>query len=659
MSKPFFTRPNFWDRDVVQYSGTSITLSGETNISQSGYFRIQKDATPSYVATCLDTGGTVVWMASSGGGTFTGNTSASCITDLYVTNIHGCSPITVWDSIQSVGSSSSGMMTFSLGKYNSVDFYSNYSSTIGGRQNKITGSTYSSINGGIYNFISDGRGSNIAGGGYNSIIGISGNYSFIGGGLDNIISGSSIYSSVGGGRGNSIKNSKHSIIGGGLNNSIYEVPTTGLYNSNVIVGGVGNKIINEYSPYVSAQSSFIGGGVRNYIKSDYWPSWYYSTSSIVGGRGNSVRGAYASIVGGFYNTVNGSNSAIAGGSNNLLGGWRSFIGAGQYNKVYSTASVVGGSYNFIQAGGDNFIGHGSFNRINSGSGNSIIGGVHNVCEGVNVHILGSYITGTTDNTVYTPKIISVNANGVNTNEPSAAGLISDFTHYNELKSDKTTSGLVYSNFNVTTPKNLPNNSVAGFVGSVGLTFWNRDTAFNLNTNTGASALTGLDGASVVSASGGIVGRILGVRSTIASTLSGVHIDNASFYHCNNPDTSEPFLNGIYGIKNIYGFRMEPISTTSNGYTANTTNIWGVLIEDINSKNYFAGTVGIGDSTETPTSTLDINGVSGSTQLRLRKSYTPTSTSDTNGNIGDIAWDNNYIYVKTNTGWGRTLLDYAF
>jgi len=47
--------------------------------------------------------------------TFTGNTSGDCITDLYITNLHGCSPITVHDSIQSVGSSATGTTSFAFG----------------------------------------------------------------------------------------------------------------------------------------------------------------------------------------------------------------------------------------------------------------------------------------------------------------------------------------------------------------------------------------------------------------------------------------------------------------------------------------------------------------------------------------------------------------
>ncbi len=56
----------------------------------------------------------------------------------------------------------------------------------------------------------------------------------------------------------------------------------------------------------------------------------------------------------------------------------------------------------------------------------------------------------------------------------------------------------------------------------------------------------------------------------------------------------------------------------------------------------------------PTSQIDIAGA-GSSQLRLRSSFTPSSTSDPSGNSGDIAWDNDYFYVKTGAGWKRAAL----
>ncbi len=64
---------------------------------------------------------------------------------------------------------------------------------------------------------------------------------------------------------------------------------------------------------------------------------------------------------------------------------------------------------------------------------------------------------------------------------------------------------------------------------------------------------------------------------------------------------------------------------------------------------------IGIGIDDPTAKIDINNPAGFGQLRLRNSYTPDDTSDPNGNIGDISWDDNYFYVKTNAGWKRTAL----
>ena len=57
----------------------------------------------------------------------------------------------------------------------------------------------------------------------------------------------------------------------------------------------------------------------------------------------------------------------------------------------------------------------------------------------------------------------------------------------------------------------------------------------------------------------------------------------------------------------------------------------------------------------PTSRAHINGANGYTQFRLEKTYTPTGTSDALGATGDIAWDDNYFYIKTAAGWKRAAL----
>lgn len=63
-------------------------------------------------------------------------------------------------------------------------------------------------------------------------------------------------------------------------------------------------------------------------------------------------------------------------------------------------------------------------------------------------------------------------------------------------------------------------------------------------------------------------------------------------------------------------------------------------------------------TSTPsaaTSRIHIVETNGYEQLRLETPYTPSSTADTNGNVWDIAWDDDYTYVKTSAGWKRSAL----
>ena len=271
----FLTRPRFQDRDIKQISGDTITLSGETNVS--GVFRVIPNATPGYVLTALDSLGTVYWQPSSGGGSFTGNTSGDCITDLWVTNIHGCSPITIWDSIQSLGSVSSGVpsLTFGVSNYatnlasiafGGFNLSSGDASFAEGAYNEATGDTshaegfFTKAHGigshaeGGYTLAS-GDYSHAGGFGVNSGITVvaSGNYSFAhyrnsGKGLGVIAESGAIL----GGRNHTIQiDANFSAILGGDGGFIDEKSV-----ACAILGGVGNQILDNIT------GSIVRGGAN-------------------------------------------------------------------------------------------------------------------------------------------------------------------------------------------------------------------------------------------------------------------------------------------------------------------------------------------------------------------------------------------------------------
>ena len=82
-----------------------------------------------------------------------------------------------------------------------------------------------------------------------------------------------------------------------------------------------------------------------------------------------------------------------------------------------------------------------------------------------------------------------------------------------------------------------------------------------------------------------------------------------------------------------------------------------LSGESNTNNYInSGNIGVG--TTAPNSKVHINGTA-MEQLRMQTSGGPGSSSATNGRVGDMAYDDDYFYIKTANGWGRIALDFGF
>ncbi len=200
---------------------------------------------------------------------------------------------------------------------------------------------------------------------------------------------------------------------------------------------------------------------------------------------------------------------------------------------------------------------------------------------------------------------------------------------------------------------------------------------------------------------GYIGRFQRNNDNVLGTSYYTYISNGAV-HVNGSDENTFFVENQYVdaqiiTMNRHGFRFLVADATSNNQNVTTTELMrltfdgnvGIGTTTPSQKLTVAGNIGIqagansfigtldnyalslrtnnadrifitssgnvGIGITSPTSKLHIYNSTGYNQLRLQTSYTPTGSSDSNGNVGDWAWDNDYIYVKTNSGWKRAAL----
>jgi len=308
------------------------------------------------------------------------------------------------------------------------------------------------------------------------------------------------------------------------------------------------------------------------------------------------------------------NHTMSSGSNTDF----SIIAGGEGNEI--SAGFPIGKWNSILGGSGNTISSNNFGVIK----NSIIGGEGNEIGGVgagnkNSVIIGgqsNIINGTAEDCV----IIGMSGKSVSTGSNKvyvpSLDITGDFLITNDSPFS-TTSKQVYSNF---TTSGITQMNISG--GSEDLTF----LAVN-SPNYGALSM--------------------GVRGE-TSTFNAYGAPGDGYIY------SSVFNNGLNIISQPTAAPPSTAQTTDD-YIRFYAGRDALFTSDIHIQGSGTTRGNIGINNESPTSKLDIIGTNGYTQLRLRRVYTPTSTADSNGEDGDIAWDDDYIYIKTTVGWKRTTL----
>jgi hypothetical protein len=449
---------------------------------------------------------------------------------------------------------------------------------------------------------------------------------FILGGEKHTISGptnTADYSAIINGSTHTIQSARNAIIIGG---------------SNVIISGNSDQAVA-----ILSKDSYIDGTSIN--------SGLYSTelslitnssnlSTITGGYINRILSSNSSsVLGGTQNIISGSSSfhnSIIGGTNNRLFGQSfgasiiSSIDSHIYNGYYSL--IIGNSDSIISGTSYstniyNAILGGSQHIINGGNGSSvIIGGNQNVLTATRSVIIGGQnITGTTNDTVYVPDLV---IDGLTSTDPLATdsnGKIVAGTSDARLKQN--INGLSNS---LDVIKNLR-----------GVSF-----EYTLESEMGSGIRYGFIAQEVQE----FVPNIVRNRAKGDGMLSL------------NYNEIVPIL--VEAVKEL----SSGLTTSNNTHLETQT----ILAEDNNVELNFNGNqqTAIGGGL----SILHAKGQDQSADLITDGDgnfitnndfkpnaltiplYTPTSSNDTVGSEGNITRDDNYMYVKTSTGWKRTNLE---
>ena len=567
-----------------------------------------------------------------------------------------------------------------VGTGNTIANSSNYSAIIAGRNNTISGHTNAFIGGGSGNLIDFCL--TLGGGNQNE--------SVLGGQFNKIFT--SYNSSIIGGSGNTIDNNGG--YGGGLN---------------VILGGKENNLNQGYN-------SSIVGGIYNILGDTLC---HTDASSIIGGSGNINISNYSVIIGGVNNNIPSSlpNSVILGGSDitattsnttytqNLNidyqdGSYNSMLGINtsspQYpldlrgsntsRIYYSSSSPIGGSFTLSAKTGLPLIGVNTNTSVFNQNGGISMG--MRAWDDVTYPAYGKQ----GDTHIYSSKqangLVIISSNGTGTEDyidcyvggdagGGSSGVLAIHMH-----GTGATKGYVGFNTNLPSERlDVDGNGRFRSIGSSASAGALHYTASGtLTTNTSDERLK----TNIVSITGALdkVNQLRGVTYNwsenptgdtrigfIAQEVNSV-VPELTF---TNPNSPESYMGVHYD--NVTALLVEAVKELSSGLTTSNNihlETQTILAEDNNIELNFNGTqqtaIGGGLSVlhakgqdQSASLVTDSNGdfITNNDfkpQTLTIPLYTPSSTNDVVGSEGNITRDDNYMYIKTSTGWKRTNLE---
>jgi len=436
---------------------------------------------------------------------------------------------------------------------------------------------------------------------------------------------------------------------GGQNNLINGSENGGIYSS--------SSSNLKFAPY----SSIVGG--RNNHIGLYTASFngevFETASAILGG---SYNGIYSNSVVGISNRSN----VIVGGNNNSIYSdtvFQSTILNGNYNtiEVSSTSSIIGGDYNSIASGttSSSIIG-GGVNKIHNPDFSVLLGGQYNTLSGVNTNNVS--IIGGTGNTIGTVSSYSVIVGGINNGILNAErSVVIGGNNITATTSDTVyVPDLVIDGLTSTDP--IATNSSGKIVAGTS----DARLKQNINQlNNSLDIIKNLRGVSFEYTPESEMGD--GIRYGFIAQEVQRFIPEI----VRNRAKGDGMLSLNYN--EIVPLLVEAVKELSTGTTNNTyLRTQTILAEDNNIDLNYNGTQ------ETSISgglrVLNAKGENLNAELITDENgdfitnndfkpnsltipfYKPTSSEDKNGKEGNITRDDEYLYIKTSNGWGRTKLE---